>query len=93
MDTIKAFFSKIRALFLIFKKGQGRPHPHPPPSPLVVSLITSERKQKEKECMLSLQTVFPYRLNGCLGNDFIKEDTHFLVGSKFPALLRQSVRM
>ena len=25
MDTIRAFFSKIRALVLIFKKGQGRP--------------------------------------------------------------------
>ena len=25
MDTIRPFFSKIRALFLIFKKGQGRP--------------------------------------------------------------------
>ena len=29
MDTIRAFFPKIRTTFLIFKKGQGRP---PPPS-------------------------------------------------------------
>ena len=27
MDTIRAFFSKIRAFFFIFKKGQGRPPP------------------------------------------------------------------
>ena len=30
MDTIRTLFSKIRALFLIFKIGQGRPHPPPP---------------------------------------------------------------
>ena len=30
MDTIRAFFSKIRALFPIFKEGQGRPPPCPP---------------------------------------------------------------
>ena len=30
MDTIRAFFSKIRALFLIFKKEQARPPPLPP---------------------------------------------------------------
>ena len=30
MDTTRAFFSKISALFFIFKKGQGRP---PPPLP------------------------------------------------------------
>ena len=42
MDTIKAFFSKFRALFSIFKKEQGSPPPpptHPPslitPSPLL----------------------------------------------------------
>ena len=29
MDTIRAFFRKIAALFSIFKKGQGR-SPHPP---------------------------------------------------------------
>ena len=28
--TIRAFFPKIRALFLIFKKGHGRPTPFPP---------------------------------------------------------------
>ena len=28
MDSIRVFFSKISSLFLIFKKGQGRP-PHP----------------------------------------------------------------
>ena len=32
MDKIKAFFSKIRALFLIFKKGQGRSPPLSPPT-------------------------------------------------------------
>ena len=31
MDTIKAFFSKFRALFSIFKKEQGSPHPPPVP--------------------------------------------------------------
>ena len=35
MDTIRAFFKKICALFLIFKKEQGRP---PPPPSLVVHL-------------------------------------------------------
>ena len=29
MDTIRAFFPKISAHFLIFKKGQGRPPPLP----------------------------------------------------------------
>ena len=29
MDTIKTFFSKIRLLFPIFKKGRGRPPPSP----------------------------------------------------------------
>ena len=32
MDTIRTFFSKIRALFSIFKKGQGRPPRSPPPT-------------------------------------------------------------
>ena len=31
MDKIRATFCKIRALFFIFKKGQGRPPPSPPP--------------------------------------------------------------
>ena len=30
MDTIRPFFPKIRALFLVFKKGQARPPPSPP---------------------------------------------------------------
>ena len=29
MTTIRAFLPKIRALFPIFEKGQGRPPPHP----------------------------------------------------------------
>ena len=32
MTTIRAFLPKIRALFPIFEKGQGRPPP-PPPHP------------------------------------------------------------
>ena len=38
MDTIRAFFSKIRTLFSIFKKVQGRP---PPPYPLLVARLYS----------------------------------------------------
>ena len=33
MDTIRAFFPKIRTLFLIFRKWQWRPTPTPPPPP------------------------------------------------------------
>ena len=43
MDTIRAFFSKIRALFIIFKKGQGRP------SPLVARLYWKQNSF-EKSC-------------------------------------------
>ena len=32
MDTIRTFFPKIAALFLIFKKGQGKPPLLPSPS-------------------------------------------------------------
>ena len=45
--------------------------------------ITSKRKLREKEWMLKLRTVFSYGLNGWLGDDFSKEDTHVLVRSKF----------
>ena len=38
MNTIKAFFQIIRAIFLIFQKGKGRPPP-PLSSPLIVPLI------------------------------------------------------
>ena len=38
-------------------------------------------------------TIFPYGLKEHLGDDFIKEGYHVLVGSKFPALLRISTRM
>ena len=52
--------------------------------------MASKGKQREKEWMLKLQKVFSYSLNGCLGDDFLKEDTHVLVRSKFPALPRKS---
>ena len=40
MDTIRTFFSKIRAIFLIFKKGQGRPPlPAPPLPPLPILIV------------------------------------------------------
>ena len=46
MDTIRTFFSKIRALFSIFKKGQGRP-PLPPPScarDLILQIFVNNKK-------------------------------------------------
>ena len=55
--------------------------------------ITAIRKRKEKEWMLKMRTVFPYGLNDRLGDDFVKEDTHILVGTKFPALPRKHDRM
>ena len=40
--------------------------------------------------MLNLQRVFLYTLKNRLRNDFVKEETHVLVGSKFPVLLEKS---
>ena len=36
---------------------------------------------------------FPYGLNDRLGDDFIKEDNHVLVGSKFFLLPRKPTRI
>ena len=47
MTTIGAFSQKIKGLFPIFKKGQGRP---PPPStPLVTRLLNSIGKNKSRK--------------------------------------------
>ena len=40
MDTLRAFFSKIKAFFSIFKTGQWRPPPSPP-LPLIALMGTS----------------------------------------------------
>ena len=51
MNTIKAVFQIIRAIFSIFKKGQGRPPPPPSPSsPLIVSLI----RHQTDACILKI---------------------------------------
>ena len=56
-------------------------------------LHEKESTGKRKKWILKLQTVFLYGLNDSLGDHFIKEDTHALVGSKFPAQPRNSTRM
>ena len=40
--------------------------------------------------MLKLRTVFPYKVNDRLGDGFVEEDTHVLIGSKFSALSTKS---
>ena len=42
--------------------------------------------------MLELRIDFSYGLKDWLGDDFIKEGTNVLVGSKFPPLVRKSIR-
>lgn len=51
--------------------------------------ITLKRKQRENE-WTEKQTVFSYGLDGSLGDDFLKEDNHVLVRSKFHAVPRKS---
>ena len=53
--------------------------------------VTPKISQKEKQWILKLQTVFHYGLHDRLVDDFIGEDVHVLVASKFPALLRNSI--
>ena len=49
MNTIRAFFPKIRATFSIFKKGQGRPPPpFLPPSCAPVSFHVFSGKRNDK---------------------------------------------
>ena len=55
--------------------------------------ITSLRKRKEREWMLKMRTVFPYGLNDRIADDFVKEDTHVMVGAKFPPLPRKNERI
>ena len=66
MDTIRVFFSKIRALFLIFKKRQGRRPP--PPPPLVARLLRTIgkdtvvwRRQLTEETWGILSDFYPVR--------------------------------
>ena len=47
-------------------------------------------KRRKKEQILKLWKVFSYGRNDCIGDDLVKEDTHVLVESKFPALPRKS---
>ena len=54
MDKIRAFFSKIRTLFLIFKKGQGRSPP--PPLLLVTHLLKVNISNKHKLSYLLWQS-------------------------------------
>ena len=54
--------------------------------------ITSLRKQIERFWMLKLRTVYPYGLNDRIGDEFIRDNTHILVGTKFPPLPRSHKR-
>ena len=44
----------------------------------------STRKQHEEIWMLKLITIYPYSLNDRLEDEYKKENTHVLVGTKFP---------
>ena len=43
--------------------------------------------------VLKLRTSYPYGLNERLGDEYKKEDTHMLVGNKFPLLPRKHDRL
>ena len=66
IDKIRAVISKIRALFLIFKKGQGRP---PVSFPLVAYLDIPPSNKASKKCDAFKNTQT---------NELIKEATNTL---------------
>ena len=53
--------------------------------------ITSRRKQRERTWMLKLRTIYPYGLNDRLEDEYKKENTHVLVGNKFPHVPRITI--
>ena len=55
--------------------------------------MTSLRKQKERDWMLKLRTVYPYGMNDRIGDDFVNQNTHVLVGKQFPPLPRKNARI
>ena len=48
--------------------------------------IVSTRKQREKTRIIKLRTIYPCDLNDHLSDEYKREDTHTLVGNKFPPL-------
>ena len=54
---------------------------------------TALRKKRELYWMLELRTIFPYRLNDRIGDEYKKVDAHFAVGKRFLTLKRNYPRL
>ena len=50
--------------------------------------VTSLRKKKEKNWMLTLRTVYPYGLNSRVGDEYKPENANSSIISRFPSLKR-----
>ena len=53
----------------------------------------SIRKARELHWMMQLRTVYPYRLNDRVGDEYKTENTHVNVTNKFPSLPRKFIRV